>query len=166
MWIGHASVEIICGVRIFTVAMLFSCVAIPYYWAIHAHGGTRYLAYSGSARLMFVLLIGFMVVTRSGNLIHFFLVFGVGQAMNSMFYLYIAHRKYNLFFSSLANINFVRLVCLFSFSLLTNLAFSHFGIESTGSTSLIFSCAVNFLLAGVAVIGLMKRSFLLCPVNK
>lgn len=95
IWIGTVSEDIVFAIRVFTLVLFFTSLAIPFYWTLQAFGSADIVAICSFVSLLVVIAGGTLLLIVN-DVLWFVAIVSLAQVLSSGLLLFWGERKYQL----------------------------------------------------------------------
>lgn len=158
IWLGDIDPSIVSAMRIFTAALILDALSAPFHWTAQAAGQANLLGKIGLAVLILVLSLGYFVMTLTGSVIYFALIYAAGQTLRAIGAISICAFRLHLVQPVVKQLGGVAAFAYLSFVVAVNILISLVSASLVSSYAFLMIAGVNaFLMGPLAAVSITKR---------
>jgi len=160
LWLGTIDPTIVSAMRAFTCALIVAALGMPFYWAAQAGGQAGLLGWVGLVIIVAVLAVGATTMTFTGNIVHFTLVYAMGQAIRALSAITICAVKLRLVQPVIAQMGWLRATAYLLVVVTLNTALMFASAHMTTLEGFLMVTSLNAIVIGPLAFLSMSRKWI------
>lgn len=160
VWLGQSDPAIVSAIRLFTAALIVSALGTPFHWAAQAGGQASLLGKVGLGVMVFVLVAGAIMMTVTGDILNFALVYAIGQATRDLSTITICAVKLRLVQPVVAQLRWYGAVGYLSVVVMLNTALIFASEDMAALEGFLMVTGLNVIVIGPLAFLCMSRKWI------